>query len=197
MRSGWPIKSDYFLPFSFPPKGRPFFLEKKMSETYWDWKIKYPPPTPHMCVSPGPPPNPLPPTTPLRKFPCRRWKVEREEGWHRADIFLAREFRKDRKSNFFLGGGSFASCKLIQHTYWINYVSTIILHWKYSAFDSRVQQPTKNYSELQLITIFMPVHLWITIRLDSDVILQKSKPLELEMSKIKVYIIVSSFWRKP
>ena len=28
-------------------------------------------------------------------------------------------------------------------------------------------------------------------------LLQRSKPLELEMSKIKVYIIVSSFWRKP
>ena len=29
------------------------------------------------------------------------------------------------------------------------------------------------------------------------VLLQRFKPLELEMSKIKVYIIVSLFWRKP
>ena len=30
-----------------------------------------------------------------------------------------------------------------------------------------------------------------------QILLQRSKPLELEMSETKVHIIVSSFWRKP
>ena len=32
---------------------------------------------------------------------------------------------------------------------------------------------------------------------NNDLLFQRSKHLELEMSETKVYIIVSSFWRKP